>query len=130
MGERGTPRLTADQLTVSCHRGCVLPLGTMRASLEGSAVELAEWAEKLLRSDPCVSAVNRTEASLLWPRRITVALPHNRPEMLWQKPLDLEQETRPVICGSKAKRRTIRISFPVTILRASPGNSVVSRPLA
>jgi predicted RNA binding protein YcfA (HicA-like mRNA interferase family) len=73
LGERGTPRLTADQVIVilrrhgffrvgssgshqkwrnpttakqvivAYHSGRVLPLGTMRAIIEGSGIEPAEW---------------------------------------------------------------------------------------
>ncbi|MBV8905929.1 MAG: type II toxin-antitoxin system HicA family toxin [Acidobacteriia bacterium] len=73
MGERGTPRLTADriltilkrhgfhlaaqsgshqkwrnaetgkQVIVAVHRGRVLPLGTMRAIIEGSGIARDEW---------------------------------------------------------------------------------------
>ena len=73
MGDRGTPRLTSDQVIrilqrhgfllagqsgshqkwrnpatkkqviVAYHRGRVLPLGTMRAIIEGSGLALAEW---------------------------------------------------------------------------------------
>lgn len=73
MGERGTPRLSSDQVIrilrhhgflligvsgshqkwrnpltgkqviVAQHRGRVLPLGTMRAIIEGSGIEPSEW---------------------------------------------------------------------------------------
>ncbi len=73
MGERGTPRLTADQVIailkrngfslagqsgshqkwrnardgkqviVAFHRGRVLPLGTMRSIIEGSGISPLEW---------------------------------------------------------------------------------------
>jgi len=73
LGERGTPRLTSDQVIsilrhhgflwvgqsgshqkwrnpvtakqviVAHHRGRVLPLGTMRAIIEGSGIAPAEW---------------------------------------------------------------------------------------
>jgi predicted RNA binding protein YcfA (HicA-like mRNA interferase family) len=73
LGDRGTPRLTSDQaagilrhhgsslagqsgshqkwrnpatskqVIVAHHRGRVLPLGTMRAIIEGSGIALAEW---------------------------------------------------------------------------------------
>ena len=73
MGERGTPRLSSDQVIrilrrhgflwigtsgshqkwrhaltgkqviVAHHRGLVLPLGTMRAIIEGSGIEPLEW---------------------------------------------------------------------------------------
>ena len=73
MADRGTPRLTADQVIhilrrhgfthvatsgshqkwrhagtgsqviVAYHRGKVLPLGTMKAIIEGSGIELSEW---------------------------------------------------------------------------------------
>jgi len=73
LGERGTPRLTAaevisvlrrhgfalagsagshqkwrnvstgKQVIVSYHRGRILPLGTMRAIIEGSGIEPASW---------------------------------------------------------------------------------------
>ena len=73
MGDRGTPRLTADQVIailrrngftiagssgshqkwrnattskqviVAYHRGRILPLGTMRAIIEGSGIELERW---------------------------------------------------------------------------------------
>jgi predicted RNA binding protein YcfA (HicA-like mRNA interferase family) len=73
LGERGTPRLTADQIIavlrrhqftlagssgshqkwrnlrtgkqviVPYHRGRVLPLGTMRAIIEGSGIDPARW---------------------------------------------------------------------------------------
>jgi predicted RNA binding protein YcfA (HicA-like mRNA interferase family) len=73
LGERGTPRLTADQILailrrggfrligssgshqkwrnhltgklviVPYHRGRILPLGTMRAIIEGSGIETEEW---------------------------------------------------------------------------------------
>ena len=73
MGERGTPRLTADrvvavlrrngfrlagqagshqkwrnqlngkQVIVAYHRGKVLPLGTMKSIIEGSGIVLSEW---------------------------------------------------------------------------------------
>jgi predicted RNA binding protein YcfA (HicA-like mRNA interferase family) len=73
LGKRGTPRLTADQVIsilrhhgflqvgqsgshqkwrnpdtgkqviVAHHRGRVLPLGTMRAIIEGSGISLEEW---------------------------------------------------------------------------------------
>lgn len=73
MGERGTPRLTADQVIavlkrhnfalagqsgshqkwrnassgkqviVAYHRGRMLPLGTMRSIIEGSGIPLSEW---------------------------------------------------------------------------------------
>ena len=73
MGDRGTPRLnsdqvigilrrhgfqwvgqsgshqkwrnsaTAKQVIVAYHRGRVLPLGTMRALIEGSGIALTEW---------------------------------------------------------------------------------------
>ncbi|MCC7175637.1 MAG: type II toxin-antitoxin system HicA family toxin [Bryobacterales bacterium] len=73
MGDRGTPRLTADrvisilrrngftlvgssgshqkwrndstakQVIVPYHRGRILPLGTMKAIIEGSGIDLAHW---------------------------------------------------------------------------------------
>ena len=73
MGDRGTPRLTADQVIpvlrrhgfaltgsagshqkwrnvstakqviVPYHRGRILPLGTMRAIIEGSGIDPANW---------------------------------------------------------------------------------------
>lgn len=73
MGERGTPRLTSDQVIrilrqhgfnrvaasgshqkwrhpatgkqviVAHHRGRILPLGTMRAIIEGSGIAPSEW---------------------------------------------------------------------------------------
>ena len=73
MGEHGTPRLTADQVIsilrrngfllagtsgshqkwrnsandkqviVAYHRGRVLPLGTMKAIIEGSGIDLSKW---------------------------------------------------------------------------------------
>ena len=73
MGERGTPRFTADQVIailkrsgfslagqsgshqkwrnardgkqviVAYHRGRVLPLSTMRSIIEGSGIPIAEW---------------------------------------------------------------------------------------
>ena len=73
MGDRGTPRLTADhviailrrngftlagssgshqkwrnsitgkQVIVAYHRGRTLPLGTMRAIIDGSGIELERW---------------------------------------------------------------------------------------
>jgi predicted RNA binding protein YcfA (HicA-like mRNA interferase family) len=73
LGDRGTPRLTSDhvirilrqhdfvrvgasgshqkwrhpvtgkQVIVAHHRGRVLPLGTMRAIVEGSGIALSEW---------------------------------------------------------------------------------------
>jgi predicted RNA binding protein YcfA (HicA-like mRNA interferase family) len=73
LGERGTPRLTSDQVIATLrrhgflrvgasgshqkwrhpltgkqvifahHRGRVLPLGTMRAIIEGSGIASAEW---------------------------------------------------------------------------------------
>lgn len=73
MGERGTPRLTADQVIsilrragfrlagqsgshqkwrnpasgkqviVAYHRGKILPIGTMRAIIDGSGLPLSEW---------------------------------------------------------------------------------------
>ena len=73
MGERGTPRLTADQVItilrrngfklagssgshqkwrnastgkqviVAYHRGRILPLGTVRAIIDGSGLERDEW---------------------------------------------------------------------------------------
>jgi predicted RNA binding protein YcfA (HicA-like mRNA interferase family) len=73
LGDRGTPRLTSDQVIdilrhhgflrvgqsgshqkwrnpdtakqviVAHHRGRVLPLGTMRAIIEGSGIALTEW---------------------------------------------------------------------------------------
>lgn len=73
MGERGTPRLTSDeiaailrrsgfklagsagshqkwrntltgkQVIVPHHRGRILPLGTMRAIMEGSGIESDKW---------------------------------------------------------------------------------------
>ena len=73
MGERGTPRLTADQVIVilrrhgffrvgssgshqkwrnpatgkqvivAYHSGRVLPLGTMRAIIEGTGIALSNW---------------------------------------------------------------------------------------
>ena len=73
MGERGTPRLTSDQVLtflrrggfklvgssgshqkwrsvltnkqviVPYHKGRILPLGTMRAIIEGSGIELEKW---------------------------------------------------------------------------------------
>lgn len=73
MGDRGTPRLTADQVIailkrngfglsgqsgshqkwrhsanrrqviVAYHRGRVLPLGTMRSIIEGSGIPVGEW---------------------------------------------------------------------------------------
>jgi predicted RNA binding protein YcfA (HicA-like mRNA interferase family) len=73
LGDRGTPRLSADQiiailkhhnfflagqsgshqkwrsvstgrqLIVPYHRGRVLPLGTMRSIIEGSGISLASW---------------------------------------------------------------------------------------
>ena len=73
MGDRGTPRLTADrvisilrrndfalagsagshqkwrndstgkQVIVPYHRGRILPLGTMRAIIEGSGIDPADW---------------------------------------------------------------------------------------
>lgn len=73
MGERGTPRLTAEQslsilrregfrlaassgshqkwrngltgkqVIVPYHRGRILPLGTMRAIIEGSGIEIDKW---------------------------------------------------------------------------------------
>jgi len=75
LGERRTPRLTADQVIsilrrhgflrvassgshqkwrnsatgkqviVAVHSGRVLPLGTMRAIIEGSGIELSAWLE-------------------------------------------------------------------------------------
>ena len=75
MGERGTPRLTADQVItilrrggfrlagssgshekwrnattgkqviVAYHRGRILPLGTMRAIIEGSGIERDRWSQ-------------------------------------------------------------------------------------
>lgn len=75
MGERGTPRLSADQVIkvlkqhqfalagqsgshqkwrnaatgkqviVAYHRGKILPLGTMKSIMEGSAIPLSEWSE-------------------------------------------------------------------------------------
>ena len=75
MGERGTPRLTSDQVIrilqhhgflrvgasgshqkwrhpltgkqviVAHHRGRVLPLGTMRAIIEGSGIAPSEWVK-------------------------------------------------------------------------------------
>jgi predicted RNA binding protein YcfA (HicA-like mRNA interferase family) len=35
---------TGKQVIVAYHRARALPLGTMRAIMEGSGVELAEWA--------------------------------------------------------------------------------------
>jgi predicted RNA binding protein YcfA (HicA-like mRNA interferase family) len=73
LGKRGTPRLTSDQIIgilrqhgfvrvgasgshqkwrhpvtgkqviVAYHRGRILPLGTMRAIIEGSGLEPSEW---------------------------------------------------------------------------------------
>ncbi|MEO7145756.1 MAG: type II toxin-antitoxin system HicA family toxin [Bryobacteraceae bacterium] len=73
MGERGTPRLTPDQVfavlqragfrligssgshrkwrntltgkqvIIPYHRGRILPLGTMRAIIEGSGIDVAKW---------------------------------------------------------------------------------------
>jgi predicted RNA binding protein YcfA (HicA-like mRNA interferase family) len=73
LGDRGTPRLTSDevisilrhhgflwagqsgshqkwrnpatakQVIVAHHRGRVLPLGTMRSIIEGSGIALTEW---------------------------------------------------------------------------------------
>jgi predicted RNA binding protein YcfA (HicA-like mRNA interferase family) len=73
LGERGTPRLTADQVVallqahgfllagdsgshqkwrnpitakqviVPYHRGRILPLGTMRSIIEGSGIDVAAW---------------------------------------------------------------------------------------
>jgi predicted RNA binding protein YcfA (HicA-like mRNA interferase family) len=73
LGDRGTPRLTSDQVItvlrrhgfvrvgqsgshqkwrnaatskqviVAHHRGRILPLGTMRAIIEGSGIAIAEW---------------------------------------------------------------------------------------
>jgi predicted RNA binding protein YcfA (HicA-like mRNA interferase family) len=73
LGERGTPRLTADQVIsilkhsgfslagqsgshqkwrnsvnskqviVAYHRGRVLPLGTMKSIIEGSGIPLSDW---------------------------------------------------------------------------------------
>jgi predicted RNA binding protein YcfA (HicA-like mRNA interferase family) len=73
LGERSTPRLTADQVIgilrqhdflqvgasgshqkwrhpvtgkqviVAYHRGRILPLGTMKAIMEGSGIPLSEW---------------------------------------------------------------------------------------
>jgi predicted RNA binding protein YcfA (HicA-like mRNA interferase family) len=73
LGEHGTPRLTADQVIsvlrrhhfslagqsgshqkwrnsasgkqviVAYHRGRVLPLGTMKAIIEGSGIPLSDW---------------------------------------------------------------------------------------
>ncbi len=75
MGDRGTPRLTSEkvvvilrrngfllagsmgshqkwrnvstikQVVVPYHRGRILPLGTMRAIIEGSGIGLARWFE-------------------------------------------------------------------------------------
>jgi predicted RNA binding protein YcfA (HicA-like mRNA interferase family) len=75
LGERGTPRLTADQVIavlrrngfllggsagshqkwrnaatgkqviVPYHRGHILPLGTMRAIMEGSGIAPAAWVQ-------------------------------------------------------------------------------------
>ena len=75
MGDRATPRLTADrvililrrngftlagsagshqkwrnastakQVIVPYHRGRILPLGTMRAIIEGSGIGLANWVK-------------------------------------------------------------------------------------
>ena len=75
MADRGTPRLTSDQVIdilwhhgflcvgqsgshqkwrnpattkqviVAHHRGRILPLGTMRAIIEGSGIALAEWSK-------------------------------------------------------------------------------------
>jgi predicted RNA binding protein YcfA (HicA-like mRNA interferase family) len=36
-------RATARQVIVAYHRGRVLPLGTMSAIIEGSGIALAEW---------------------------------------------------------------------------------------
>ena len=35
---------TAKQVIVAYHRGRVLPLGTMRAIIEGSGIALTEWS--------------------------------------------------------------------------------------
>jgi predicted RNA binding protein YcfA (HicA-like mRNA interferase family) len=35
--------LTGEQVIVAHHRGRVLPLGTMRAIIEGSGIPLSEW---------------------------------------------------------------------------------------
>ena len=75
MGERGTPRLTADQVIrilrahqftlagqsgshqkwrsaasgkqviVAYHRGKILPLGTMKSIIEGSGIPRSEWPD-------------------------------------------------------------------------------------
>jgi predicted RNA binding protein YcfA (HicA-like mRNA interferase family) len=76
LGDRGTPRLTADQVVsilrrhgfvlagstgshqkwrnvstakqviiVPYHRGRILPLGTMRAIIEGSGTDLTDWTK-------------------------------------------------------------------------------------
>jgi predicted RNA binding protein YcfA (HicA-like mRNA interferase family) len=75
LGERGTPRLTSDQVLsflrragfklvgssgshqkwrnvltgkqviVPYHRGRILPLGTMRAIIEGSGIETEKWSD-------------------------------------------------------------------------------------
>jgi predicted RNA binding protein YcfA (HicA-like mRNA interferase family) len=75
LGDRGTPRLTADQVVtirkghgfglagqsgshqkwrnpvndkqviVAYHKGRVLPLGTMRSIIEGSAIPVADWTD-------------------------------------------------------------------------------------
>jgi predicted RNA binding protein YcfA (HicA-like mRNA interferase family) len=75
LGDRGTPRLTADQVVtilkrhgfglagqsgshqkwrnpangkqviVAYHKGRVLPLGTMRSIIEGSGIPLADWTD-------------------------------------------------------------------------------------
>jgi predicted RNA binding protein YcfA (HicA-like mRNA interferase family) len=43
LGDRGTPRLTSSQVIVAGHRGLILPLGTVRAIIEGSRIAPTEW---------------------------------------------------------------------------------------
>jgi hypothetical protein len=40
---------TGRQVIVPYHRGRILPLGTMRAIIEGSGIDLAHWTNSLQR---------------------------------------------------------------------------------